>query len=135
MVGTWEFTREIRDRVTAELHRVAGTMELVAEGADRVRWSESGVMTWRGSEVPVSRTLGVVARDGGWLVTFEDGRDFHPWTPGVEVEHPCGQDLYVGRVDVAEVTGSVVTRWTVAWHVTGPAKDYDIATVVTRRAP
>jgi hypothetical protein len=32
-------------------------------------------------------------------VTFDDGRDFHRWQPGAEVEDPCAPDLYVGTVE------------------------------------
>lgn len=129
LTGTWTFERVISDHAAHEEHHVTGTTELVAEGPDRVRWSESGVMAWRDTEIPVSRTLFLTLRDDGWFVTFDDGRDFHPWTPQTEVEHLCGNDLYVGRIDV--LTGGPA-RWTVEWNVTGPAKNYTMTTVLTR---
>lgn len=78
-------------------------------------------------EIPVNRTLFVELRDEGWFVTFDDGRDFHPWEPGEEVVHPCAADTYVGRIELVDPG-----TWTVEWHVTGPAKDYTMASRLTR---
>lgn len=60
-------------------------------------------------------------------MTFEDGRDFHPWTPGAQVVHPCAADLYTGRVDVEPPD-----RWRVVWECRGPAKNYRMESVLTR---
>ena len=66
-----------------------------------------------------------VDRDG-WWVRFEDGTDFHPWSPGETVTHPCSPDTYVGLVDGAGDT------WAIRWDVTGPSKDYTMTTELTR---
>ena len=126
LAGTWHFDREVDDRLGPARH-VTGTTELIAEDDGRVRWSETGTMTWDGGETPVFRNLFVEQRPDGWWVTFEDGRDFHPWSVGQSVVHPCGADTYEGRIDVA-ATGA----WTVVWDVTGPAKDYTMTTHLTR---
>ncbi len=60
-------------------------------------------------------------------MTFADGRLFHPWRPDEQVEHPCGDDLYVGRVEV------VGPRMRTTWRVTGPAKDQLLQTRLVRR--
>ena len=62
----------------------------------------------------------------GWWMRFDDGRDFHPWTPGEQVVHPCAPDTYCG------VVAGSPERWTVQWDVTGPRKDYTMRTVLTR---
>lgn len=127
LLGSWTLTRTIDDRCGAETSTVQGTTDLGAEPDGRVRWSESGTLSRGDLSLPVSRTLFVEPRDGGWFVTFEDGRDFHPWAPGSEVVHPCAADTYVGRIELVDPD-----RWTVEWHVTGPAKDYTMSSSLTR---
>ncbi len=128
LLGTWRLDRTIEDWRAQERLGVTGTaaLERIADG--RVRWHEQG--TLRGaSRTPssVSRTLYVVAPVGGqgppW-VTFEDGRPFHPWSPGVEVAHACAPDDYRGLVE----TRALPHRWTVRWSCHGPAKDYTMTT-------
>jgi len=131
LLGTWTLTWVIDDRREGERRDVAGTATLSDADPDRVRWSEEGTMTWADRSVPVSRTLYVVRSvDREWIVHFEDGRVFHPWSVGATVEHPCAPDHYAGRVDV---TGDPVDRWTVTWVAHGPQKDYRMVTVHTDR--
>lgn len=73
------------------------------------------------------RTTYLGLLDGSAWMTFEDGRPFHPWLPGAVLEHRCGADLYVGRIDVA--AGAMRTTW----RVTGPAKDQLLVTDLARR--
>lgn len=127
LLGTWHLDRVIVDRAADERSTVVGSTTLAEEGDGRVRWTEAGTLSRRGLELEVSRTLWVVPRDGGWFVTFEDGREFHPWAPGVPVEHVCSPDLYVGTVDRTSAD-----RWTVEWQVSGPHKDYTMTSVLTR---
>lgn len=129
LVGAWTMTRTIDDRRASERATVDGTTELVRQDDGRIRWSEQGTLHSATGDIPVSRVLFVEPRDGGWFVTFEDGRDFHPWAPGDEVVHPCAADTYTGRVDP-----DGPDRWTVRWDVTGPAKDYTMTTELTRHA-
>lgn len=133
LTGRWTFSRVIDDRLSGEQSTVTGHAELVAEDDETVRWHETGTLVTGDRELPVFRTLWIVMRDGTWIVTFEDGRYFHPWTPGEQVEHPCGKDLYIGRVDVEPDTppSARPLRWTVRWNVTGPSKDYTMTTVLT----
>lgn len=125
LLGAWSLERTITDRVEAETTRVSGTLTLSSAGDDVV-WSEVGQWSRRGALLPVSRTLAVVRRESGWWVLFEDGREFHPWSPGEPVVHPCGADTYRGLV---EGDGEV---WRVTWEVTGPAKDYTMVSVLSR---
>lgn len=125
LLGTWTLARTVEDRLTGVRRAVRGTATLSLEHADRVAWQESGTMTWPGHEVPVARTLYVVRKPAGWVVQFEDGRVFHPWAVGTQVDHPCAPDHYRGLV---ETDGEPVDRWTVVWEARGPEKDYRMVT-------
>lgn len=127
LLGAWTMTRTIDDRLKSEQSTVDGTTDLEMATDGRVRWSERGTLRTGELVLAVSRVLYVELRGGGWFVTFEDGRDFHPWAPGDEVVHPCAPDTYVGRVEVVDPD-----RWHVRWDVTGPAKDYTMTTALTR---
>jgi hypothetical protein len=129
LLGAWAFDRTIDDRHGAESSTVDGTSELALQDDGRIRWSERGTLHRATGDVPVSRVLFIEPHGDLWWVTFDDGRDFHPWTTGEEVVHPCVADTYVGRI---EADGS--DRWTVEWRVSGPAKDYTMTTVLTRHA-
>ena len=129
LLGAWTLMRTIDDRHAGEQATVDGSTELVQQDDGRIRWSERGTLHRDAGDIPVSRVLFVEPRDTGWWVTFDDGRDFHPWTPGDEVVHPCVADTYVGRIDA-----DGADRWTVRWRVSGPAKDYTMTTTLTRHA-
>ena len=150
LVGTWGFRREVHDHRDGAEYTAQGSATFTLEDDGRVRWAEHGTLSWAAGTTPVTRTLFLVrdeppvhtahtirrGADGvpqaGWSVTFEDGRDFHPWTVGA-VEHLCGLDLYQGGVDVptgptpAEVR-SPAPSWELTWRVTGPEKDYTMHT-------
>jgi hypothetical protein len=125
LLGSWQLSRVIVDHLAGDESTVAGSTELVRQADGRIRWSEAGVLQRRGLDLPVSRVLYVEERPTGWFVTFDDGRDFHSWAVGYEVEHDCAPDRYVG------VIGGDVDRWTVQWRVSGPAKDYTMTSVLT----
>ena len=130
LLGRWRLEREIDDRAAGGRHRVDGvlTLDLVEPG--RVRWTEAGRWHHPTGDVDVRRELWLVRPDDAacWWVRFEDGRDFHPWSPGEEVVHPCAPDTYRGLV-----TGSPES-WHVRWEVSGPRKDYTMTTRLTRPA-
>ena len=141
LVGTWDFRREIRHADGAE-YSADGEARFSVVDDGRVRWAEHGTLRWAAGTTPVTRTLFIVrepVRDGGaapdggavpgWHVTFEDGRDFHPWTAGA-VEHLCGRDLYQGGI---EAPARPTSSWELRWHVTGPEKDYLMHTWYTER--
>ncbi|MFI8523610.1 DUF6314 family protein [Promicromonospora sukumoe] len=140
LVGTWDFVREIRHDDGAA-YTADGEARLLLEDDGRVRWAEQGTLRWAGGSTPVTRTLFLVraagpdggalpdgGADTGWRVTFEDGRDFHPWTAGT-VEHLCGRDLYAGGLAVA---AEPAPAWELRWRVTGPEKAYLMHTRYTR---
>lgn len=130
LIGAWDLSRVILDRQLDEQSSVVGQTALSRTDDGRIRWSESGTLSRHGAELPVSRTLYIEQRADTWFVTFEDGRDFHPWEPGHAVEHACSPDLYVGTVARLDAD-----RWTVEWQVTGPSKDYTMTSILTRSTP
>lgn len=129
LLGTWELRRVVDDRLAGRRRDVRGTAVLELESPDRVRWSETGTMSWDGREVAVERTLFVVRASDAWFVEFSDGRPFHPWAVGRRVEHPCAPDHYVGLIELVE------DGWTVEWRATGPEKDYVMTTVHSGHRP
>ncbi|WP_024795640.1 DUF6314 family protein [Tomitella biformata] len=128
LLGAWTFSRVIDDHQAGDEKLVEGTAEFARADAGRIRWAESGTLHVGGQELPVMRTSYIEPRGDGWFVTFEDGRDFHPWAPGEAVDHHCGADLYSGQITATGPVGS----FTVRWRVTGPKKDYTMTTVLTR---
>lgn len=139
LLGRWRLDRWIDVDRTGERWCVAGEAELARTTDGRVRWSEHGELRRRdgGSRVapdptPVRRLLWVEHRGDGWWVTFEDGRDFHPWVVDQQLRHPCGPDLYLGWITVS-VFARVDPGWTVTWRCRGPDKDYRMHTRHTRR--
>lgn len=138
LLGAWTFDRVVTDHLASQTLTVRGstTFELVDPG--RIRWFEQGTMRRAGREVEISRELFVVRGDDGWDVTFGDGREFHPWAPNRRVEHLCGADTYRGLADFGSPSGAQThedpprERWTLTWWVSGPHKDYEMVTRLTR---
>ena len=139
LLGAWAFTRVIDDHLAEDVKHVAGDAEFVAVEGGRIRWSESGILRSGNQRLPVLRTNYLARRGDGWFVTFEDGRDFHPWSPEESVIHHCGPDLYSGRISLVDELGREAAlsregtgQFTVRWRVTGPKKDYTMTTVLRR---
>lgn len=128
LLGSWRFDREIEDRLAGETTRIEGRAEFSVVDDGRIRWHESGEWARPTGTVPVQRTLWIEPRTEGWFVTFEDRRDFHPWTTDHDVEHPCGRDTYVGTV----TPGADREHWSLEWLCTGPEKDYTMRTTYAR---
>ncbi|UEJ83044.1 DUF6314 family protein [Brachybacterium halotolerans subsp. kimchii] len=142
LLGDWLLNRRIEDRLSREILQVTGTTEISMREDGRIVWSESGVLVRGAADarpIPVRRELlierrarpldgqrGAASPDEDWMVLFADGRDFHPWTPGRAVVHPCGEDRYDGLVEIRDER-----EWHVTWEVTGPAKDMTIRSVLT----
>ena len=139
LLGRWRFERVVEDGRSGQRSEVHGAGSITRASATRLVWHETGTWTRSGIESPVARThlLDLVELDGdsngqrGWVVLFDDERLFHPWAPGTEVVHPCGEDTYVGRYDLGGLAEQP-ERWVTRWHCTGPAKDYVLTTTWTR---
>lgn len=129
LVGRWDLDRRVTDRLTGITGRMRGTLR-VSHDADRVgepgslspleglRWEEEGTLRWEGTRLHASRNLALRVVDGEWWMTFEGGGLFHRWRPGELLEHPCGADRYVGRLDLDPSGG----RMRIVWEVNGPSK-------------
>lgn len=116
LVGVWALRRRVADYGAGQHGRMAGTLT-ISPDTGGARWDETGVLTWDGRQIPVSRALALRVLDGAWWVTFADGSPFHPWAPGEVVVHPCGPDTYRGLVRLDRDGG----RLRILWEVTGPA--------------
>lgn len=127
LVGTWDLSREIIEHPSGDRSSVAGSTSLALQRDGRICWSEAGTLTRQGLQTPVTRVLYIEQRDDSWFVTFDDGRDFHAWRPGSDVEHVCSPDLYIGTVQRQDVD-----QWSVQWRVTGPSKDYTMTSMLSR---
>ena len=132
LVGDWDFVRRIVDRDASrrQFGHVAGTLTFALDDddGDAVTWRERGTLMWNGQQLAVYRDLRIVRRAGGWMVCFDDGREFHPWQPGTPVVHPCRADTYRGVVAI----GPGDERLRVLWDVTGPDKDRRLFTRARR---
>jgi hypothetical protein len=135
LLGLWHLARRIVDRrppgpatTGPQFGRVSGTLTFTLLGPGEIEWSERGTLAWGGQQLAVTRTLRVRSAGGAWTVCFDDGRPFHPWSPGAPLVHPCRADTYRGVVDVADD----LRRLRVLWDVSGPAKDTRLFTRCTR---
>jgi Family of unknown function (DUF6314) len=127
LIGRWTLARRVADRLTGQQGTVRGTLSISSDG-DGLRWDESGVLAWGGQEHPVARAYLLRERGDGWWVEFVDGREFHPWRPGVAVTHPCRADVYTGLVTVDG------PRMRTCWDVRGPGKEQRLVTRFYRSA-
>lgn len=100
-------------------------------GADDLTYCEHGELRFGGHRGPASRSLIYRPATGGAAeVMFADGRPFYLldlhsgcW----QARHPCGSDLYLVTV---LVTGA--DSFTEQWRASGPGKDYEMTTTMTR---
>lgn len=124
LLGSWRLSRVIDDRLSGARSRIDGHLSLDLVSPGRIRWTELGRWRQPGWDIAVHRGLWLVQEPepGSWEMRFEDGRRFHPWTPGEPVVHPCGPDTYRG------VVRGTPQRWSVEWEVCGPSKDYRMVT-------
>ncbi|MEM6974426.1 MAG: DUF6314 family protein [Pseudomonadota bacterium] len=132
LMGRWRLRRVIHDRRLARTGRVDGalTVSPCLTEAGRLVVDEAGEMQLGGATYSVSRrSLWTPEGDGAIALTFEDGRPFHTIRPraGFAVaRHECAADLY----EVVYRFGQ--GRWSSLWTVSGAAKNYTMASVMTR---
>jgi Family of unknown function (DUF6314) len=94
-------------------------------------YEEQGELQFGGHRGPASRSLIYLpGPDGTARVHFADGRPFFELdlaTGTCRAEHPCRSDRY-------EMTVSVLGSdcYAERWRVTGPEKDYEMTTTLTR---
>lgn len=128
LLGEWVLEREIVDRRSGMRSFASGRAKLTRERQDLITWHEDVLLSYRQSELAAHRNLRVELDDMGlWQVKFEDGRPFHPWSPGDTVTHHCGADTYKGVIDLIG-TADKISSWQTIWSVRGPEKDLSIRT-------
>ena len=129
-LGTWRFSRLIRDARGAEIGQVAGQVAITGD-ASQARFDEAGEMVLPGQQpLKAARSYLWVADPAGVAVSFDDGRPFHLIrldAPQSEAEHWCDPDSYHVAYDF-----TLWPLWTATWRVTGPRKDYLMVTAYER---
>lgn len=126
LIGRWSLQRRLQDRPSGRFGRAEGVLTVSADDFG-TRWAERGRLTLGEYTGEFTRTLFTRQVDGRWWMTFHDGRPFHPWQPGLRVEHPCRDDLYRGGVWIIDPD-----RFRMWWDVSGPNKSQRIFTRLTR---
>lgn len=130
--GDWDLSRRLVDRRLGLEGRFEGVARFEPDGPGSARYHEEGVLTWPGHVGRAFRTLRCEGSDDDRVValSFPDGRPFHLLElrrDGFEVEHPCGEDRYVGRF---RLLGD--DAWEADWSVDGPAKRLLLAATYRR---
>ena len=120
--GTWRIDRTIHDAKSGSVGRFTGVAEFVADGDGMIYREDGQLMLGNGPAMKATRAYHW-HQDGGQIVVhFEDGRDFHRFTPNAQsdrAEHFCDPDTYRVKYDFADWP-----EWRCEWRVHGPRKDY-----------
>lgn len=128
--GRWCIDRRIEDRSLNRTGQLHGAAVFTADG-DGLRYDESGSLRFPGQPPLEARQTYLWRAEGqGVAVNFADGRAFHridlsAWQTAAS--HDCAPDLYLVRYDF-----SAWPHWSSDWCVTGPRKDYMMATQYRR---
>lgn len=121
--GAWRLERRIDDRRAGQAGWMYGTVRLIPDGPDALRYVETGVLRLGdGPPMPADRVNLWRFSEARVEVLFEDGRPFHSFVPedcAPGTDHPCGADFYQVVYDL-----TLWPRWSTRWTVTGPRKDY-----------
>jgi hypothetical protein len=130
--GAWRVERQLNDHRSGLRGSFTGQAEFLATADPAVlRYAERGELRFGGHVGPASRALLCRELPGGAAeVRFADGRAFYRldlhsglWTE----RYGCGRDEYVVSY-LVRGAGRLEERW----QVTGPRKDYDSVTTLTR---
>lgn len=133
LVGEWTLARTVSDRHSGERGSARGGLRISKGGDGEFGWRESGHIGWAGQPArPFTRELRLVRGADGWWMRFVDGGLFHPWRIGSEVEHPCRDDIYRGRVRISAARLGEVVGLEISWLIVGPAKDQCLRTELRR---
>ena len=130
LIGRWRIERRIRDRRLRCDGLFQGDAEFNNDGAG-LRYEETGVLRFGDYQGQARRAAHYqFSAPDRAIVTFEDGGLFHDLdlTTGLwRVLHPCGFDLYRGRI-----AARAPDCWATAWRVSGPRKDQVMLATYTR---
>lgn len=124
-VGHWQVGRVISDRQTGQVGRFDGQAVLSPRGPAGLGYAEIGQLRFGSAPVmTATRRYFWAFQPGLVLVSFDDGRPFHSFSPevsGAGTDHLCGADLYCVRYGFSDWP-----VWTARWQVTGQRKDYTL---------
>lgn len=124
-VGLWQVGRVISDRLSGQAGRFEGRAVLTPRGPDGLDYVETGLLRLGdGPAMTATRRYGWTFQAGLVQVSFDDGRPFHSFAPGVDgpgTDHLCGADMYSVRYGFADWP-----VWTARWQVAGPRKEYSL---------
>ena len=123
--------RSIEDRLSGKKGQLTGTAVLTPSDAG-LRYEENGALTY-GDEPPLTASrvyLWSKGKAGSIDVAFGDGGEFHSFSLGrtmPEATHICDPDMYYVTYDF-----SSWPRWSNAWRVVGPRKNYRMQSTYVR---
>jgi Family of unknown function (DUF6314) len=129
--GRWRADRVIEDFRSGQHGAFTGVAFFRSGEAGGLTYEEQGELRFGGHRGPASRSLIYLPGPAGTArVLFTDGRPFFELdlaTGTCRAEHPCRSDRY-------EMTVSVLGPdcYVERWRVTGPGKDYEMTTTLTR---
>ncbi len=122
-VGRWKLARHIEDRHGGQDGQFSGQARFYTTSPTHLSYSEAGELRFaRAPAMRAERKYNWVFEGSEVIVTFEDGRAFHRFTPqgvGAGTDHPCGEDYYTVAYDF-----TLWPLWEAVWTVRGPRKDY-----------
>jgi hypothetical protein len=130
LTGRWRIARRISDARLGLAGRLAGWADFVPSD-DGLIHDEEGDLRFGAYQGPVTRRYHlVIDAPSAGMVRHADGSLFHALDLGsgrADILHRCGEDHYRGRYRVLDQD-----RFTVSWQVTGPRKQYRLATLHRR---
>jgi hypothetical protein len=131
LLGSWKLERNLVDHDRATTGRLVGAASFSPCGRGLL-YEERGTLTFGAHRGQAEQTYiyEFIEDDARASVRFRDGRAFHQLdlSGGRDhVCHACGADLYDGAF-----TALSASAWQSDWKVTGPRKNYELATTYTR---
>ena len=131
--GDWAIERRIEDRKFGQDGSLRGTARLEPGGFENgLIYREEGTLSLGDAgEMEAVRIYLWAPHERGISVHFQDGRDFHVIELDrlmPDAQHHCSPDMYHVSYDFSRWP-----RWTSAWRVQGPKKNYKRVTQYIRQ--
>ena len=121
--GIWTLQRTVDDHLLGISATMGGRAEFAPEGAQQLRYYESGQLQCGLYSGPFERIyFHEFPADQTMRVTFEDGRFFFEALfqgNNASFEHHCGDDIYTGAIVLLNDAA-----YEMVWQVRGPKKDF-----------
>ena len=126
LAGQWRIARRIRDARSGIAGRLTG-QAIFTPSADGLLHDENGDLRFGAHAGPTTQRYRLtIDAPSQAVVHHADGSMFHLLdlaSGRADILHRCGADIYRGRYRV--LSG---VHFSVSWHVTGPRKQYRLAT-------